>query len=181
MQMKKNTFITLFGISLLFTYSLLSCTKDNHVQKKQQEGYDLITAVHNSLNEPVNLVQGIKVIINSEKDTTAFTRDTIKIKPDSTYSYSTFICTKNCNVAYNTSIMQQTYPLMKFIIGNKEKIDTSCGFLISRNPDVFYDCDSHKNIKSYYNESSWKETKDDNTGNVKKEYTIDQSDVDEAK
>lgn len=171
----KNTFLFLTCMNvLLLGICLPGCKKDNN----GQNDYDHTDAVYNTLNETVILVQGGSVLTADGKDTTVFSQDSVRIKPDSTYINTYFVCTKGCRVAYE-DMFPVTPGLMKMIIGNKEKIDTACGFLISKDPVKTYDCTAGP--KNYFNESDWKETKD-NKGNItRREYTIDQTDLEEAK
>lgn len=172
----KNTIFTLrcLDIFLLGVFCLSGCDKDSDAR----QGYTHTDAIHNTLTQSVLLVNGYGGVTPGGKDTSVFSSDTIKIQADSTYLNTYFVCTKNCQNVYDE--MGVAPPgLMKFIIGDKVKIDTACGFAVTRNPYKPYDCTV--NAKNYFNENSWKDTRDNDSNVLRREYTIDQSDLDKAK
>jgi len=170
----KNTFYSIFFVcGLGYLYFLCGCKKDN----SGQGGYNHTDAIHNTLEQTVLLVNGYHGVTAGGKDTMFFSSDTIKIKADSTYLNTYFVCTKNCPPVPYYSVAPPG--VMKMIIGNKEKIDTSCNFPISQNPIKTYDCTTDP--KNYFNNADWKETKDGKGNVIRREYTIDQADLDEAK
>lgn len=171
----KNTF---YPVSLLFCFGYsfftTSCKKDN----SGQAGYNHTDAVHNTLSETVILVQGGRGVTATGKDTTFFSLDSIRIKPDSTYANTYFVCTKGCPILYE-DMLPATPGLIKMIIGGKEKIDTACNFMISVDPVKTYDCTADP--KNYFNETDWQEAKNNKGNIIRREYAIDQADLDEAK
>lgn len=174
----KNTFYLILLILSLGSLLFVSACKKNN---DGQEGYEFTEATHNGLNETVYLVHGEKILTASGKDTIIIS-DTIKIKPDSDYLSinKQFICTKNCPAVYYNALPIQYNPsFIKIFIGDKVKIDTSCNFPISQNPIKTYDCTTDP--KNYFNNADWKETKDGKGNVIRRQYTIDQTDLDEAK
>lgn len=170
----KNTFYSIFFICSLGCLCFISgCKKDN----SWQEGYNHTDAIHNALEQTVLLVNGYGGVTAGGKDTMFFSSDTIKIKAGSTYLNTYFVCTRNCPPVPYYSIAPPG--VMKMIIGSKEKTDTACGFLVSKNPVKTYDCTAAP--KNYFNESNWKETKDNKGNIIRREYTIDQADLEEVR
>ncbi|MGF7230052.1 hypothetical protein [Arachidicoccus sp.] len=172
MQKKNLSILFVLGLGMVIFLSLPGCKKDN----EKQGGYTFTTAVHNTLNEAVILVYGGKTYRQDGKDTLSFSRDSIRILPDSTYSITYFVCTNNCPLVFE----QPAIPgVIKMIGGNKEKIDTACGFPLLRGSNAVFDCT--KDIKNYYNNQFWQETKNSKGNIVRREYAIDSKDLQEMK
>ena len=155
---------------LISLTALISCSKN------EEQGYYAIETMTNSLDVPVKVEIG-GVAENFSKNEQDFNKNLIFvlksiINPKQTVNLdSAFICTKNCKGLIKAINPERRTLFLRLSYNDKVKIDTNC-----QHHYVFVGLiqNCQEDRKNYFNKKYW-DSKKDNSGNIIKNFKIDNS------
>ncbi|MGN5955002.1 hypothetical protein ACP6L2_10380 [Sphingobacterium lactis] len=157
-------------------FFLISLTTFISCSKNEEEGYYAIETMTNTLDVPVKVELGRVTEILSKNDldfnkNLKFGLISI-INPKQTVNIdSTFVCTKNCKGLIKAINPERRTLFLRLSYNDKVKIDTNCQHHYV-SIGIIQNCQEDK--KNYFNKNYW-DSKKDNSGNIIKNFRLDNS------